>query len=373
MSSSAIRSVLNYLYLKAGDGAWAHRNEPINNGNAALWGTLSHNAASPKVAFVCDEMTWQDFSDCCEAVFLHPLLWREQMDRMRPDFFLCESAWSGIDMFPNVWRGRIYRDNRVSFENRYIILSILDYCREHRIPAIFWNKEDPVFFQHPIYDFTQTALLFDIIFTTAQECVQLYQSLGHQQVYLMPFGVDTGKFCPSGETARPGTAVFAGSWFGDHPQRCRDLTAILDYCLEQGWQLDIFDRKHGTRAKKFQFPKKYRQYIHSPVPYEETPGLYRRYEYAINVNTVTDSSTMCSRRLLQLASSGNTIISNHSQVFSTLSCCLDVRESGVPGIVLAKGNLAAIEEKYATQRHFENLRRCAESWKERSPYGAGVG
>ncbi len=373
--SGAASSTLHYLYLKAGEAGFLGTSAEHMNSDTALWGGPSPSAVSPKVAFLCDDMTWQDVHGCCNGIFLHPRLWREQLESFEPDFLFCEAAWTGIKGYEGAWRGRVYRDRRLLFDNRGVLLDILSHCRDRGIPTVFWGKEDPTFFQHPVYDFTSTALAFDFIFTTAEECVERYRALGHPRVGLLPFGVDTARFYPTERTPEPGTAVFAGSWFGDQPERCAALERLLDFSLSLGLHLDIYDRKFGARQKRFQFPERYQNYLRPPVAYADTPELFRRYEYGINVNTVGSSATMCSRRLLQLAASGSTILSNETPVFSTLRDCLEVWQAGEPGLVYARGDIAQIQALHSAQGQFlAALEACRSATRkeERTLYGTGV-
>ena len=316
--------------------------------------TGENEEAQFRAAYICDEMTWQDFHHCSDSIFLHPKIWKKQMSRFHPSILFCESAWSGIDPFRNVWRGRIYRDRRVPFENRDILLDILEYCRQNRIITVFWNKEDPVYFDHDIYDFTDTAMRFDHIFTTAAECIVRYQQMGHKSVHLLPFGVNTAMFHPATEKQRANSALFAGSWFGDHIKRCKELEALLDYALAQGWKLDIYDRNSGSPEKRFQFPKKYAAYLHPAVPFTKMPEIYRQYKYAINVNTVVESSTMISRRVLQLAACGVTIVSNESMGFEALKDCLEIWRESPSGPVFAVGIPQAIAA-HSTENQFRHI------------------
>lgn len=369
-----VRSAAHYLYLKAGKvGTWRISSTHIDS-DAVLWGTQDSKTVSPKVAFLCDEMTWQDFYGCCNGIFLHPHLWKKQLQHFTPDFFFCESAWTGIKAYDGVWRGRIYRDQRLRFDNRDILLNILHYCRENKIPTVFWAKEDPTFFQHPVYDFTETALAFDFIFTTAQECVERYQALGHPRVELLPFGVDTERFHPADYPPEPGTVVFAGSWFGDQPARCQTLERLLDFSLDRGLRLDIYNRKSGSKQKRFRFPDKYQAYLRPAVPYEETATLFHHYAYAININSVTDSATMCSRRLLQLAANGATILTNETPVLSSLADCLETSPTEMPGLVYVRGDVAQIAAKYSVHHQFSNISACCcATEKERGFHGTPVG
>lgn len=307
---------------------------------------------SIRVAFICDEMTWQDYHGVCNGMFLHPKYWKEQLESFKPDFLFCESAWRGIDALNDVWRGRIYKDRRLLFENRDILIDILEYCKANDIPTAFWNKEDPTYFRHSIYDFTETAMMFDCIFTTAKECIPLYQVYGHNNVHLLPFGVSSS-FCEQNVSEQiKGSAVFVGSWFGDQPQRCVDLEKVLDYAIEQGWKLDIFDRNYQGKGKKSKFPNKYKKYIHKSVPYNDIPTLCRKYEYAINVNTVTDSTTMFSRRLLQLTACGLKVVTNSTAALDSLNSFLNCQML-TDQIFLVYGNSQDICKSYSIDVQFD--------------------
>lgn len=350
-SNKELNTVAQYLYLKMGlIAVRCDEREPLFQNSAPLREGL---AAEPRVAFLCDEMTWLDFSGYANSIFLHPRVWKKQLEQFRPKVFFCESAWVGINAFRNVWRGRVYRDHRVPFENRDILLKILAYCRNNGIITVFWSKEDPAYFQHEIYDFTDTALQFDHVFTTAVECIERYRELGHQSVHLLPFGVNTDLFYPAGEKPAEKTALFAGSWFGDHPKRCEELENLLDYALAQGWALDIFDRNSNAPEERFRFPEKYTPYLHPAVEFMKMPELCRRYTYAINVNTVVDSPTMISRRVLQLAASGVTIVSNKSHGFDALNDCLQIWQESEKDPLFAKGIPQALE-KHSTRNLFRH-------------------
>lgn len=293
-------------------------------------------------------MTWVDYSEYVTSTFLHPRTWKKQIDELKPDLLFCESAWCGIDQYPNCWRGRVYKDRRLYFENRRELLSIIEYCKEHGIKTVFWNKEDPVYFQHKVYDFTETTLLFDYIFTTAIECVEKYKSLGHKNVYLMPFGVNISLFNNQNRDISPNTVVFAGSWFSDQPKRCEDLQKILDFVIDKGWKLDIYDRKSESKSPKFRFPAKYKEYIRKAVPYSSIPALCKKYEYAINVNTVTESETMFSRRMLQMLSCGLRVITNTSIALPNLHDILHY-EFITDEIIMITGKNQLAYTRYSTK------------------------
>ena len=204
--------------------------------------------------------------------------------------------------------------------------------------------------------------------------MERYRALGHPRVGLLPFGVDTERFHPVDYPPEPGTAVFAGSWFSDQPARCEALERLLDFSLSRGLRLDIYDRKSGAGQKRFRFPDKYQAYLHPAVPYEETAALFHRYEYAININSVTDSATMCSRRLLQLAANGSTILTNDTPALLHLSDCLEVSPTEAPGLVCVRGDAAQIAARYSVYHQFAGIAvDCNILEKERGFHGTPVG
>jgi predicted glycosyltransferase len=340
---SYIRSLLHCIYFKS-----------KNISNKVKIPEIQHCEDSDvTVAFICDEMTWCDYAPFVNAIFLHPYTWRKQLDSIRPDFLFCESAWCGIDKYPNCWRGMIYKDHRLCFDNRKILLDIITYCNQNNIPTVYWNKEDPVYFHHSVYDFADTALYFDFVYTTAVECIELYQKIGCSNVGLLPFGVNTALFNSNKRVFKKKTAVFAGSWFSDQPNRCKALERLLDYVIAQGWDLDIYDRKFESTGKRFRFPVKYRKYIRPSVPYEMIPEICKKYEYAVNVNTVTESETMMSRRLLQMAACGIKVLSNTTAAQKNLRTVVTFKHIK-KDLYLVTGDIDRIRKFYSTEIQFLN-------------------
>lgn len=266
-----------------------------------------------KIGMICDQMTLDDFSQECSVIPITPWNWRAVLTEHPPDFLLCESAWQGPVKFENCWRGQIYRNHKVRFENRRVLLSILDACRDNNIPTVFWNKEDPVFWGDQQHDFVDTALRFDFIFTTAEECISRYQALGHSQVHLLQFGFSPQLFNPVGTGKMRQEAFFAGSWYQDRPERCQDQEALFDYVEKQKIPYTIFDRNSGLQGTENTFPQKYREHVRPAVPFAELSQLSKQYLYALNINTVKDSSTMFARRVYEMMAENHIIISNRSK------------------------------------------------------------
>lgn len=262
-----------------------------------------------KIAVICDDFTWENISLLVNAVYLTPQNWRNQLESEKPEVFFCEATWQGLN---REWEGLIFRNHDFEFDNRYVLKDILKYCENAGIKTVFWNKEDsPKFYDKP-YSFIDTALLFDHIFTTTVECIQKYQELGHNSVHLMMFGYSPEIFKIKKPRPQTNTAIFLGSWYDVHKERCKDMCKIFDMLLQQGFNLKIYDRLSKDYQAGRQYPSKYIPYIFSAVPYEQTGDIMNDADYIININTVKDSETMFARRVFEAMACGRIVISNHS-------------------------------------------------------------
>ena len=321
--------------------------------------TVIHDTISGiPVAAICDWMTWINLCHFHSTVALTPSGWVSEIFA-RPKFLFCEAAWCGIAR--SCWRGQIYKDRRVLYENRKHLLEILRYCKSNAIPTVFWAKEDPAYFRHEIYDFTDTALMFDHILTTAKEAVQEYISLGHRSVHLWPFGFSPHIYYPPGleDSARENVAVFAGSWFREHKKRCHDLEMLFEMLLDAGIPLRIYDRNKRWGVSFKPFPEKYQRYVLDRVEYEELGKIYRSSSFAINVNTVGDSETMFSRRVYEAAACGAIVVSNDSKGLKSqfgeniwfLGERFDTEHIGE----IRERNIRFVFENHTWQKRFEKL------------------
>lgn len=266
-------------------------------------------ASSGKWAVICDRFTWDNLSETVDAVYLTPGNWRDKIEQERPGIFFCESTWEGLG---GSWDEQIFRNHNYRHDNRRVLKDILSYCREAGIPTVFWNKEDtPAFCDKP-YGFIDTALLFDHIFTTCEECIPHYRERGHDSVHLMMFGYTPELF--SVTKPRPGKdiAVFLGSWYAVSDQRCKDMRRMFDMVLQQGMELRIYDRVSDRSDPTRQYPDEYQPYVRPAVPYRETGRIFNEADYVININTVTDSETMFARRVVEAMACGRIVISNDS-------------------------------------------------------------
>ncbi|MGL6006815.1 glycosyltransferase family protein [Aeromonas sobria] len=270
------------------------------------------------VAVIMDEFSFSCFKGEFNAIVIEPSDWLEIFKNHKIDLFLCESAWSGVDSNRRPWKGRIYASKNFKSENRKELIEIIKFCNENNIPTAFWNKEDPTHYSDRTHDFVKTALMFDSIFTTAEECVELYKKeYGHKHVFCLPFATQPKLFNPISNMKRGNEVVFAGSWYENHTERCKDMRLCFDSILEADFDLKIYDRFYGGDDPLHIYPDKYSNYINKAVPFSEVDKVYKSSWYGLTINTVKTSNSMLARRAFELASCGTAIITNSSNALDS--------------------------------------------------------
>ena len=182
------------------------------------------------------------------------------------------------------------------------------------IPTIFWNKDDDVFFDA----FIDVAKAFDYVFTTDNECIESYrqQLPAHVPVnpLIMPYQPAFHNF--TGFEFTRNEACFTGSYYQRIlNERKLFLDMVFDACERTDLSLNIFDRNHDrlSRHFEFRFPENSRLHLHGRVPHRETAQIYKSHAISLNVNSITRSETMYSRRLLEILACGGIVVTNPSQ------------------------------------------------------------
>ena len=97
-----------------------------------------------------------------------------------------------------------------------------------------------------------------------------------------------------------------------YSERRRSLDDLLEPALAFG--LHIFDRNFKVTEydSRYRFPDRYQSAIKGSLDYEHMLTAYRCYDVMMNVNTVTDSPTMFSRRVFESLACGTPVISTGS-------------------------------------------------------------
>ncbi len=211
---------------------------------------------------------------------------------------LVESAWRGKD---DLWEDKVVHCTDE-------VAGLVEYCKAQKIPTVFWNKEDPYHFD----DFIETIKLFDFVFTTDIECISLYaKHLNHKNIFLLPFACQPKIHNPIEKYDRKNAFVFAGAYYKLFPERNSRFSSMIHMLASEG-EIDIYDRNYGNEKIVFQFPKEYHRFIRGSLTYNEIDKAYKGYKYAINLNSMTESPTMFSRRVFELMASNTIVLSNYA-------------------------------------------------------------
>ncbi|HEY9565913.1 MAG TPA: glycosyltransferase, partial [Nocardioides sp.] len=253
---------------------------------------------SLEVAVILDPFSEMALRYEWQQITFGPENWRAVLGARRPAMLFVESAWNGNN---GAWRLHMTKEKRPSAELR----ALVEWCRAEGIPTVFWNKEDP-----PNYDvFIETAKLFDQVFTVDADRIPVYhQDLGHDRVALLPFAAQPRLHNPVRRMKGPMHEVaFAGTWFAEkHPERRQQMEYLLKPALER--DLHIWSRMQKG-DKRYRFPKPYKKHVVGSLPYEKMLSAYTAYKVFLNVNSVTGSPSMGSRRLFELSACQTAVLS----------------------------------------------------------------
>jgi spore maturation protein CgeB len=250
------------------------------------------------VAVLLDPFSELAFRYEWSQVTFGPDDWLETLVKRPPSLLFVESAWNG-----NGGRWRLHMTGAGGPSEQ--LRSVVAWCRDRGIPAVFWNKEDP-----PNYDrFIETARLFDHVFTVDADRIPAYhRDLGHDRVALLPFAAQPRIHNPVQRGAgRIFDVAFAGTYFAEkHQERRAQMEYVLEPAREFG--LHIYSRLQHLDSR-YRFPQRYAPHIVGNLPYERMLAAYTSYKVFLNVNSVTTSPTMCARRLFELSAAQTAVVS----------------------------------------------------------------
>lgn len=256
---------------------------------------------SLKVALISDELTRSCLYRVCRVKDVTALNYRFLLRLWRPDLLLVESAWQG---HRNAWKYRIAAYPDRPERTNSALARVVNYARDRGIPTVFWNKEDGVHFSR----FIESARLFDHIFTVDENCIERYKQIAGPGVTVneLMFAVEPSLHYYKKTDAQHQyrQACFVGSYSKHiHPGR-RELQHMLFEAAASHIGLTVFDRNSGRSSDNYRYPGHIPMSILPAVPYIATGRIYKDYIASLNVNTVTDSPTMFSRRLVEILACG---------------------------------------------------------------------
>lgn len=258
--------------------------------------------ADLRVGVILDDFSAMAFKYEWNTIALDPEGWPIQLEGLELVFI--ESAWAGNQ---RLWRGKIGGPDGPAKP----LVELLAACREARIPTVFWNKEDP-----PHYaDFLPAAKLFDFVFTSDQNRLPYYRrDLGHDRIAVLPFAAQPAIHNP----VRPlrgwhgRDVAFAGMYFAHkYPERRDQMDIVLRGAMDASTRmtggLEIFSRQLGG-SPEYQFPAPLSSRVVGSLRYDQMLSAYKAYKVFLNVNSVTDSPSMCARRIFEITASGTPVV-----------------------------------------------------------------
>lgn len=259
-----------------------------------------------RMAVIMDEFTYHSYKYEADLFRLTIDNWKNEISSFMPHFIFVESSWHGNN---GDWSKKIAY---VTEEKHSDIKELIKFAKSLDIPVVFWNKEDPVHYDH----FIHTAKLCDYVFTTDQDRVDDYKvACNHENVDVLQFAAQPVNHNPLKiQKERVDGISFAGSYYALREERSEDMNRLFRASIPHN--LYIYDRnyeytRNGERLN-FLFPEEFRQYILGTLPFYEIEKAYKGYKYMININTVKTSPTMYARRVYEGLASGTPIISNYS-------------------------------------------------------------
>ena len=260
-----------------------------------------------RVAAVLDEFSESSFGPACDLVTFRPDNWEAVLTRQPPHLLFVESAWKATG---GSWQYQVGTYHHAEAVGLPHLRALVAWCRQRGIPAVFWNKEDPVHFG----TFMQAAQLFDVVLTTDADCVARYRALPHVRarvVDALPFAAQPALHHPVSLVPRERICAFGGTYYRTrHRERREQLEVLLDAARAPG--LVIFDRTFGQASDSVGFPERFAPHIQGGLPYTEMVEAYRRYRVFLNANSVVASPTMFSRRVFELLACGTPVVSTRS-------------------------------------------------------------
>lgn len=252
-----------------------------------------------RVGLVADELTTECLAHECQVLNLVPSNFERVLRRERPQLVFVESAWMG---HRNGWKYGIAAYPDHPERNNERLARLVALARELNIPAVFWNKEDGVHFDR----FIASARLFDHVFTIDQNCLPRYRAAmpDAKTLETLPFAVQPAVHHPGNSEPSHSRANFVGSYSWHIHDTRRSLQDMLFGAATRTLGLTVFDRNSDRRSQRYRYPDMPGLQVKPSVPHHATGRLYRDYMVSLNVNTVMDSPTMYSRRLVEIMACG---------------------------------------------------------------------
>ncbi|WHS28199.1 glycosyltransferase [Auritidibacter ignavus] len=293
----------NRTWKQTGEIYWSALQELLRSQSQLAKSSSERPLDSYTVAFIGDTFTSETFLPELTAIRVTPDDWREQFAHNDIDAVFIESAWQGND---KAWEGIIgYYDDA----SHAPIANLIDHAQEHGIPVMFWNKEDPVHYNR----FKRTAARCDYVFTTDARTIVDYNAEPDNRISAVasaPFAAQPILHNPLPSTReREDTIAYGGTYYGDkYATRKQGLDFLFYESAPYG--LAIYERVHNDPNSPYRLPDRFRRYARQSLSYPEMCQAYKAHPIHLNGNSVVDSPSMFSRRVVEITASGSSVLSS---------------------------------------------------------------
>jgi spore maturation protein CgeB len=267
------------------------------------------NGRQLRVAIVADPLTRACLQPECELSDVTPLNYQEVLAGFNPDFLFFESVWHGYE---DSWKFKVASYPWYRFRSNNAVAKLTRYARRLGIPTVFWCKEDGIHFQR----FINSAKHFDHVLTVDANCVVRYKKvLGERvSVNVLPFPVQPRFHSFTGFDFKYRGATFLGS-YSHHIHGVRRAWQDMAFtsAIQSGLGLTIFDRNSNRHSGIYRYPHLPGASVLPALTHEQTGKAYKEFVVSLNVNTVTDSPSMYSRRLVEILACGGIAVTSPAQ------------------------------------------------------------
>lgn len=295
----------SYLALrkKVSDEQFFKRLKPMLDTLPESNGSRFYNKIDANIGIIADEFLFNSYNGVANFHYIEREHYKKHSGKL--DALLVVTTWKGLNM---EWKGL---GNPNIKRHRQDLYKILDYYRKQGTKILFYSKEDPV-----NYDiFIDIAKQCDYVFTTAVEKIDDYKrDCQNDNVHLLEFGVNPFYHNPIGikKYDKLKEVLFTGSWYDKYPHRHKDTRVLFDGVIEGNKDLKIIDRNYDLKLMQYFFPEEYLKYISPSIQHEYLQKFHKLFDWAINLNSIQESSTMFANRVYELQALGNILLSNYS-------------------------------------------------------------
>jgi len=261
-----------------------------------------------KIALISDVSTYDCLRRIVTVVPITSWNYKWRLWYQRPDLLFVESAWRGI---ADEWKYKIASYPDYPRRHNGSLAKVVAYAKKIGIPTVFWNKEDGVHFDR----FINSAKLFDYVFTVDEESIPRYRAIldARVPVNTMMFPIEPTIHRFDGFKFKYRMANFVGSYSNHiHARRRQWQDMLFRACSASGLGVVVFDRNSNRPSSNYRYPTIPGLNVRPSVAHADTATVYKEFLVSLNVNTIENSPTMFSRRLVEILACGGIAVTTPS-------------------------------------------------------------